>query len=160
MPPSDSLPIKAQNYVTWEDVLKRPELADKIRWGRLKSLQRAFEKLSRAYHGDASRLVDLCRQHIVFDSVGDLTQCLGKIITDDNVWLVLIKNRMDLHYDSSRSAGYRDVTVLLQFNTPEAIAMACETHICEVQLVLRRISDLKRDDGHARYIKFSNARAE
>ena len=67
---------------------------------------------------------------------------------------------MSLDYDSARSAGYRDVNVLLRFVSQGAVKMGCETHICELQLVLCNIADLKHDEGHRRYISFRNARGE
>jgi len=51
--------------------------------------QRAIEKLLRLYHNDTSRLLDLARCQIVFETVGDLTMGLGLIATDSDVGLFL-----------------------------------------------------------------------
>ena len=57
---------------------------------------------------DSSRLVDICRQTIVFHTLEDLADCLELIITDPETIPVGIKNRFDPSFDSSKSAGYRD----------------------------------------------------
>jgi hypothetical protein len=61
---------------------------------------------------DASRLVDLCRQCIVFEHFADLLLCLEAITHDPDIVVERIVNRLEPSYDSSKSAGYRDIKVM------------------------------------------------
>ena len=54
-----------------------------------------------------------------------------------------IKNRMSEAYNSSESAGYRDVCVNLRVINPTAVALGVELHMCEVQLILKGFAQLK-----------------
>ena len=90
-----------------------------------------------------SKLLDVCRQSIVFESVSDIATCLNAISDDDDVSIVRIKNRLDLDYDSSLSAGYRDVCVNLRFSSDLTESLGLERHVCEVQLVLLPYAKLK-----------------
>ncbi len=52
-----------------------------------------------------SRLVDVCRQSLVFRDPAGLAQCLRAIRADPDVVAVRIKNRLDPAFDSAVSAG-------------------------------------------------------
>jgi hypothetical protein len=114
----------------------------------------------RSYRGRVDRLVDICRQSIVFKSIADLTACLRAIHCDPDVVLLRCKNRLDPAYDSQLSAGYRDVALNLRIVTPETVEFGVDTHVCEVQLILLSFAEQKSDDGHKRYVQFRNIRAE
>eukprot|EP00961_Rhodomonas_salina_P035341 475505-Rhodomonas_salina.2 len=45
---------------------------EQCKWAGVKKSQRAIEKQLRIYAGDPSRLVDICRQSLAFESVADL----------------------------------------------------------------------------------------
>ena len=101
---------------------------------------------------DASRLLDLCRQSVVFESAADLAACLAEIRADSDVFVVRIKNRLDPHRlphsdgsrcDSMPVAGYRDVAVNLRIKSPEAVRLGLDGHVCELQLLLRAFAELK-----------------
>ena len=101
---------------------------------------------------DASRLLDLCRQSVVFESSADLAACLAAIRVDSDVFVVRIKNRLDPHLlphsdgsrcDSEPVAGYRDVAVNLRIKSPAAVSLGLDDHICELQLLLRSFAELK-----------------
>ncbi len=68
---------------------------------------------------DVSRLVDLCRQSIVFESPGGVAACLAAIAADPTVALCRVKNRLDPKYDAAKSAGYRDVGLNLRMVGPD-----------------------------------------
>ena len=144
-------------YVRWEGT---DASSSHFKWCQLKSTQRAIEKVIRSYGEDASRLVDVCRQCIVFDDLQGVSACLSKIAADTDVKLLRVKNRLDLAYNASLSGGYRDVNINLRFTTPAAALLGVETHVCELQLILRRIAELKREEGHQRYVTGRNLRAE
>ena len=65
----------------------------------------ACEQAIRCYNGDVSRLADICRQLIVFDSLADIIGCLQEIKADPGVSIVRIKNRLSLDYDTFTTAG-------------------------------------------------------
>ena len=92
---------------------------------------------------EVSRLVDVCRQSLVFDSTLGIAQCISAIIKDQEVAVLRIKNRLDPLYDSALSAGYRDVGMNLRIVTPEAVMLGVNAHVCEVQLLLRQFAELK-----------------
>ena len=54
-----------------------------------------------------------------------------------------VKNRLDPDYDAEESGGYRDVGLNLRVVTAETRRLGVETHVCEVQLLLRTFAELK-----------------
>jgi len=54
----------------------------------------------------------------------------------------------------------RDVALNVRIVSEEAIELALDTHVCEVQLILKHYAEMKSDEGHKRYVEFRNARAE
>jgi len=52
--------------------------------------------------------------------------------------------------DVTMSAGYRSVLLNIRIVTKETEMLACETHICEVQLVLRAFGEVKDAEGNSR----------
>eukprot|EP00281_Chroomonas_sp_CCMP1168_P027572 CAMPEP_0206243766 /NCGR_PEP_ID=MMETSP0047_2-20121206/17784_1 /ASSEMBLY_ACC=CAM_ASM_000192 /TAXON_ID=195065 /ORGANISM="Chroomonas mesostigmatica_cf, Strain CCMP1168" /LENGTH=266 /DNA_ID=CAMNT_0053668911 /DNA_START=42 /DNA_END=839 /DNA_ORIENTATION=+ len=102
----------------------------------LKKPRRAMEKLLRSYDNKPSHLVDLCRHAIVFNSLSDLTMCLGQIVTDSEIQVVRIKNRLSTSYNAAITAGYRDVAINFKVVLPVTCALGAESHVCELQLVL------------------------
>jgi hypothetical protein len=114
---------------------------------------RACKLLRRRGRGrgqDASRLVDICRQSIVFDTAAGMTACLRAIAADREAALLRVKNRLARGYDARLSAGYRDVALNLVLSTREARELGVENHVCELQLVLRPFADLKVRERHLR----------
>uniref|UniRef100_A0A7S0W940 RelA/SpoT domain-containing protein n=1 Tax=Hemiselmis tepida TaxID=464990 RepID=A0A7S0W940_9CRYP len=149
-----------RDFILWQDALDHPDKIKKIRFAKLKTVNRAVEKLMRSYREDVSRLLDVCRQSIVFDNVKDLTACLIQIYEDPEATIVRIKNRLDPSYNSYASAGYRDVALNLRICNRRSSHMALDTHVCEVQLLLKQVAEIKNEDGHKRYIQFRNARGQ
>lgn len=81
----------------WGDMVEQygEEGADaRVKWPSLKGTERAIEKLVRVYEGRAYRLLDICRQSIVFEEPEQLAQCLKQIREDADVEVVAIKNRL------------------------------------------------------------------
>ncbi len=56
-----TFPCLDGGYIKWEDAIGSPKLVKRIKWGVLKNPTRAVEKMLRAYKGDPSKLLDLCR---------------------------------------------------------------------------------------------------
>ena len=70
-------------------------------------------------------------------------------------------NRLEPGYDARlNSAGYRDVSLNIRIVNETTMGMGIETHVCEVQLLLKAFAMLKNDDGHARYVTWRNTRGE
>jgi hypothetical protein len=88
-------------------------------------------------------LLDLCRQSIVFDDLAGVAACLRAIATDPEARLVRVGNKLDPGFDSRASAGYRDLSLNLRVVTAATERLGVDTHVCEVQLILREIAELK-----------------
>ncbi len=54
----------------------------------------------------------------------------------------------------------RDVSINVRLETEEAKAKGLAGHVCEVQLQLEEFALLKSRDGHKRYVRYRNFRAE
>jgi hypothetical protein len=87
--------------------------------------------------------MDLCRQSIVFDDPAGVSACLEAIATDHEVRLVRLGNKLDPDHDARASAGYRDLALNLRLVTEATERLGVEWHVCEVQLILRRMAELK-----------------
>ena len=110
--------------------LARPVGASQVSGGR------TLEKLLRSLHSDPSRLLDCCRQRIVFSEPKHLLECLEAVRGDRDVRVLRAENRLDEGFDSSVTAGYRDISLNLKIDTEETRQLGIETHICEVRLGL------------------------
>jgi len=120
---------------------------------------RTFEKLFRAYENKPSRLLDVSRHTLVFENMTTLTNCLGIIVTDDNVRVERLKNRLSTSYNSDETAGYRDVCINLRLVNKTATGLCVELHVCEVQLLVKSFAQLKTAEGHKRYVIARNRSA-
>ena len=61
-------------------------------------------------------------------------------------------------YKSRLTAGYRDVNINIKCLHPAAVALGVDGHVCEIQLVLKSIAELRSSEGHALYVQFRNKR--
>ena len=154
--PSKSKPVY---LVPWpRDKAEQRTASQIISWAKIKNQARALEKMSRAYSYDASRLVDVVRQCIVFEHLTDLVTCVRSILRDTDVQVMRIKNRFNA--DGAGTGGYRDVNVSVVICKEESMRLGTSAHVCEVQLLLSEIYSLKSDEGHKRYVVYRNQRAE
>ena len=92
---------------------------------------------------DTSLLVDVCRQSIVFEDLTGLADCLRAIQQDPHTDIVRVKNRLDPAFDSGLSLGYRDIAINMRVVNSETIELGVENHVCEVQLLLKPMAELK-----------------
>jgi len=72
---------RTTEFIRWTDALKEPELQAQIKWPGVKKIERSIEKITRVY-GDISRLVDVTRETIIFESIADIITCLRIIHSD------------------------------------------------------------------------------
>jgi hypothetical protein len=92
---------------------------------------------------DASRLVDLCRESIVYDSPHALAAGLRAIGADPEVVVMRVKNRLESRSGAAESTGYRDVVLSIRVVSSLAVRLGIGIHVCEVQLILQAIAELK-----------------
>jgi hypothetical protein len=59
----------------------------------------------RAYGGDASRLLDACRECAVFDGLPGLRAAARAAAADPEARVIRVKNRLDPAYDAAASGG-------------------------------------------------------
>ena len=97
----------------------------------LKARERSQEKIAADYGGDASRITDLARSSVIFETEEQVLQALNVLQQDMNV--LRVKNRFEKPVN-----GYRDV--LLNLLMPNG-------HIVEMQLHLRSILEAKYQFG-------------
>jgi predicted urease superfamily metal-dependent hydrolase len=74
--PTGDAAHQGSTFVLWEDACDDPDIRAAIKWGKLKSIPRSVEKLLRSYREDVSRLLDVCRQSIIFEDCRDLVECV------------------------------------------------------------------------------------
>ncbi len=80
-------------FVKWSEAAQDEAKEHSVKWGKIKTVERAIEKLLRSYKADVSRLLDVCRQSIIFDSIADLSRCVEAVSRDPDIKIVRIKNR-------------------------------------------------------------------
>jgi hypothetical protein len=102
----------------------------------LKTKARAAEKISSDYGGDASKLLDISRSSISYESADDLYAALGKL--DKKAEIVRIKDR----FAKPAPGGYRDILVNIKQSNG---------HVTELQLHSKQILDVKGGTGHKLY---------
>ena len=130
-----------------------------IEWGAaepipVKQAARAVEKMLRSYANDARRLKDLVRNNVTCSTLDEVADKFERIARDESVAIVQIKNGFDPGYDSRKSGGYRDIKLSLVVVDAFARGSAVEEHICELQILLKDIHQLKFElGGHDRYEK-------
>eukprot|EP00929_Paragymnodinium_shiwhaense_P052519 TRINITY_DN26309_c0_g1_i1.p1 TRINITY_DN26309_c0_g1~~TRINITY_DN26309_c0_g1_i1.p1 ORF type:complete len:674 (+),score=50.89 TRINITY_DN26309_c0_g1_i1:74-2023(+) len=126
----------------------------------VKQPERAIQKVWRTYGGQAQFLVDLVRCSIVCETPDDIAVVLGRVQADHSARILRIKNRFNPLYNSVLSGGYRNLSlnvIIVDVHTRRACS---DRHICELQLALRSVHDLKTDGGHRHYVEFRDRRAE
>ena len=147
-----------RSFEPWENIYQDPEARRKVQWAAIKSPERALEKLLRSLNNKPSRLLDCCRQRIVFREPGHLLLCLEAVQRDGEVRVLQVKNRLHDGYDGSATAGYRDIVLNLRIETAETERLGVETHICELQLSFCCFAQLITSESHSRYLILRNIR--
>lgn len=129
---------------------------------KVKRNARAIQKMFRSYGGKANRLIDLVRSSISFDTLEALTEVFVKIQADPRVAIFQVKNRFRPGYDSRDSAGYRNVALSLVVVDDETMRLGVEAHLCELQLGLKYLDNIKNKEGggHKKYVEWRDLLAE
>jgi hypothetical protein len=121
----------------------------------VKTAKRAIEKVWRSYNGDPSCLTDIVRTSIVCSSLEELERVAKTVFCDSLVQVIRVKNRFDPNYDSTTTAGYRDISMNLKLTSKDG---EHTEQIFEVQIQLQAFYNLKSDKGHAKYAQFRDLR--
>ena len=123
----------------------------RVEMGRIKGLERSFQKAYENYAGDFTCLRDLARGSIEFSTVRQICRCLRRILEDESVLVIRVKPRLAPSWDAASSGGYRDVLVNLCFKNAKSEIL--RQHIVEVQLHLSSFLALKHAQigGHKTY---------
>jgi len=159
-------------WIKWTDIKDRINSGDvqqnDVAFAKLKLIPRIIEKTARCYKGDFSRLTDLCRCAVAFETIEDLTRYLELILDDPVVEVVRIKNRLDSTYNCDNMYGYRDVNLNLRIVNSPVTCLSdqdwrrlglCE-HMCEIQLLTLSYAQEKTQHGHTKYIRYRNLSAQ
>jgi hypothetical protein len=101
----------------------------------LKGRARTVEKIKADYGGDVSKIVDVSRASIVLKTADDIKHAVKQVQARAKVFRM--KDRFASPVD-----GYRDVMFNLEM--PNG-------HICELQVQLESIQQVKEGDGHKFY---------
>jgi hypothetical protein len=112
---------------------------------KLKGRARAQEKIDTEYGGDASRLTDLARSSIEYKKLDDVYKGLESL--KGQYEIVKIKDR----FQNPTAGGYRDILLTVRMSNG---------HICEVQLHLEQVLEVKGGPGHAIYEQLRSIEAQ
>ena len=116
----------------------------------LKKSERASVKALEKYHGCYDELTDLARFTIECLTFSDVRKSLELINRSKAVELLRIKHRLCFEYDASPTGGYRDMLInVREVNTG---------HICEVQLTLKPLLEIKKGRGGGGHEAYKLAR--
>ena len=116
----------------------QPEHEADVDWAPLLDPEQAAHDAIQKCHGDPSRVINIVRQVIVFDSFDDQLQCLEELRGDADVTVVGIVNRQTV---ATESNGYVKpcIRVYVTLNTACAQEMAVSGHVCQLELILEPI---------------------
>jgi hypothetical protein len=140
----------------WDRVAPDPSLAARVLWARPKPPARAVEKAHRRYCGEAERVLDCCRQTLLFARPEGLRRCLRAIAADPDASLVRVRTRLlpcggggpPSQPPSAAARGARsergwpaagEVVVNLRLGGGAAVRLGLEGHVCELRLVLAEL---------------------
>ena len=126
-------------------------------------IARACKQVQEDYEGDYTRLLDIVRATLIFDTLPDLLRALRWLLGERGAaargaWhprfvACKAKDRMSLAWDAELSGGYRDVVIVGKLEVaPGAEGEAgggaggdALTMLVELQLHLRPLFELKHD---------------
>lgn len=87
----------APEYKRWSEVLAGRS-KEAVKWATIKPADRAIQKILHSYKGNVSRLLDICRQRMVFETVQDLNVGLRRILQDEDVVICRVRNYLDVSH--------------------------------------------------------------
>lgn len=109
----------------------------------LKRMERTAVKAAQKYEGDYSYVTDICRMTFECANLATAFSVLEELSHSAKFTLKLVKNRLMLEHNADQAGGYRDMLCNLECR---------ETgHICEVQITLKPLLQIKTSGGHVAY---------
>jgi len=108
----------------------------------MKSYDRARAKVLTRYGSDVSCITDVMRASLIYPTIAEVYYALGCILKEDqeqprhDFRVMEVNDRFQFCHD-----GYRDITLLFDMSGV----------ICEVQMQIKGIQDVKKSGGHKAY---------
>ena len=115
-----------------------------------------LEKVERAYKGHVDMVLDVVRSSLIVETARQAKEALE--LLQERAVVHLVKNRYDLSYDGSATAGYRDINMQISFKELEDTPFC--SMVFELQIIFASFLEIKSDEGHARYIYCRNLRGD
>lgn len=151
-------PISAKNeqplteFRRWEDLATQPVARAMVLWTPMKPYYKAMAKAIHHYRGDASRLTDLARETIVFETPADIAKCLRAMVDDHEIEIVRVRSTLDPRGPAAWWAGFKAVYVKLRIVNDVSRNLAASSHVCELILTLKSISQAVSTESYADYV--------
>lgn len=121
-----------------------------VDWAPLLDPEQATHDAIQKCNGDPSRVVNIVRQVIVFDSMDDQLRCLEELRGDGDVRVVGIINRQRVAAESTEYVK-PCIRVYVTLNTACAEEMAVSGHVCRLELILKPIWSVFDPATQSRY---------
>ena len=129
----------------------------RLQMGGIKSVERGTLKVDSVYEGDVSRVLDVCREMIVFESIKDMTDCLHALSNDPELSVVRIKSSMTkAGLNPAVPMGLHFISVNLRIHNAQTKRLAVSGHVCEVLLMLRSSAELLTPELKKDYARHRN----
>lgn len=138
----------------WTDIENDDEALARVCWTAIKHVDLAQQKATLYQEGNISRICDIVRERIIFDSLEDILTCVNMIANDPDLHIIKITNRFDPDADISTTAGYRDVVLKLRVVSEATNILGVSGHCCELQLAQREIVSLITPSQHHRWVVY------
>ncbi|MEC4728182.1 RelA/SpoT domain-containing protein [Shewanella sp. D64] len=132
---SQAQPAQNELNILIEQIIKNTVLTASL--PQIKTFERAHNKVTTKFNGDASQITDLARASIVAHNIHDLMQAYQTLSEQTEV--IQVKNR----FASPKESGYRDLNALIKLPQTGMIV--------EVQLHLNEIAKIKSGSEHQNY---------
>jgi hypothetical protein len=140
----------------WADIEGDSAALARVRWDELKHVDLAMYNLALLHAGDVSKLTDIVRQLIVFQSLGDIHACLECIAQNDEIEIVNIKNGYDPLSDAAEIAGFRDVVVSLRIISKSTVFFCLTRFVCQLQLCHFEFDRHLTPARHSRLLRYKD----
>jgi hypothetical protein len=138
--------VDARALVRWGEAADQ----ERLDWAPLLDPEQATHDAIQKFDGDASRVVNLVRQVIVFDHASDQLRCLHELCDDGDVNVVEVINRQAVANETDEYIK-PCIKVYMTINTPCAQDLVVSGHICQLELTLKEIWNIFDPPTKGRY---------
>jgi hypothetical protein len=140
----------------WADIECDSAALARVLWDELKHVDRAMHNLAIFHAGDVSKLTDLVRQRIVFQSLSDIHACLKCIAQNEEIEVLSIANGYDPQSDAAKIAGFREVVVSLRIISKSTVFFCLTRFVCELQLCHFEFDRQLTPARHSRLLRYKD----